>query len=695
MADNPTTTAPAKPDGDRSSRGDRNSNSHNSRPRGQRGGRSQGGRGGRGGQGRGGGGRGRGGGFGANNNSGGRKKDMGRGAYNRNGVDRRKRNEDGKEKPESNEYAATTFTKEEIEAEGRKPKKKVAVLIGYAGSGYKGMQINGSEKTIEGDIFKAFVAAGAISKANADDPKKSTLVRCARTDKGVHAAGNVISLKLIVEEPNIVQKINEHLPPQIRIWGMERTNGSFSCYQSCDSRWYEYLIPTYSFLPPHPKSFLGQKLAESAEKKGVLEQWKSRMEDVSDFWAKAEETYVKPILDEYDADMQEAIMTAIHTTEELSLEETEKRKGKAGKEYLKKVRSAEKQGSGVVESFSPKELVEVKDEEQVQENTVLGKRAASVKIEDEDAEGAKRLKTTQDPSQDEPVLMEVDEAIEETKVEIKEETTTETKEEPQPTENAVEIKPEDTTPEKSSKSILSPLDIAIKRVKAAYIVAKKAYRISPSRKSKVQETLNCYVGTRNFHNYTIQKSFSDPSAKRVIRSFKVGPEPVYINDTEWLSLKVHGQSFMMHQIRKMIAMAALIVRCGSTTNIIQESYTSATISIPKAPGLGLLLERPVFDTYNTQAVEKFQREKIDFDKFKTEMEEFKQREIYDRIFREEERDHQFHTFFHHLDHYRTDFFLWVTAEGIAAARQSIARSEVLNDDDDGEDERPDVNGQDG
>lgn len=97
------------------------------------------------------------------------------------------------------------------------------------------MQIDNKQKTIEGDIFTAFVAAGAISKANADDPKKSSLVRCARTDKGVHAAGNVISLKLIIEEEDIVEKINSHLSPQIRIWGMQRTTGSFSCYQACDS----------------------------------------------------------------------------------------------------------------------------------------------------------------------------------------------------------------------------------------------------------------------------------------------------------------------------------------------------------------------------------------------------------------------------------------------------------------------------
>src|SRR4051794_18580641 len=190
------------------------------------------------------------------------------------GIDKRKRNADAQEQrqkeQENGEGAASNalFTKEEIEAEGRKPKRKVAVMIGYAGSGYKGMQINALEKTIEGDLFQAFVAAGAISKANADDPKKSSFVRCARTDKGVHAAGNVISLKLIVEDSDIVEKINANLSPQIRVWGIERTNNGFSAYQLCDSRIYEYMIPTHSFLPPHPSSYLGKKIFEIAAANG-------------------------------------------------------------------------------------------------------------------------------------------------------------------------------------------------------------------------------------------------------------------------------------------------------------------------------------------------------------------------------------------------------------------------------------------
>lgn len=56
--------------------------------------------------------------------------------------------------------------------EDRKPKRKVACLIGYCGTGYHGMQLNPPNKTIEGAFLDAFIEAGAISKDNADDPKK-------------------------------------------------------------------------------------------------------------------------------------------------------------------------------------------------------------------------------------------------------------------------------------------------------------------------------------------------------------------------------------------------------------------------------------------------------------------------------------------------------------------------------------------
>lgn len=505
---------------------------------------------------------------------------------------KRKRNEDNqaskrqKIEREGEDAVSVPFTKEEIAAEERKPKRKVAVLIGYAGSGYKGMQINATEKTIEGDLFSAFVAAGAISKANADDSKKSSLVRCARTDKGVHAAGNVISLKLIVEDPDIVKKINDALPSQIRVWGFERTNGSFSCYKECDSRWYEYLIPTYSFLPPHPQSFLGKKLVESAEKEGAYEEYKAQQEDVASFWEDAERDYLNPILERLEPDIKLAVMEAIQTLEVDGEMADDAKKSAAGQD------SNSKTDDNVIVSST--------------EDTLTADGSNFTDIRTDSDIGLFGTVPAKPLNSEEADFF------------------------------AIQSQTEPPIP----KPDLTPVESAIKEIKAAYIKAKKAYRISPTRRQRVQDALSTYIGTRNFHNYTIQKTFTDPSAKRVIRSFKEGAKPIIINDTEWLSLKVHGQSFMMHQIRKMVAMAALVVRCGCPLGRIKESYGPDRVSIPKAPSLGLLLERPVFETYNERAVEKFQRGKIDFDKFEKEIEGFKQREIYERIFREEERDHQ-------------------------------------------------------
>ncbi|KZF21584.1 tRNA pseudouridine synthase-like protein [Xylona heveae TC161] len=503
------------------------------------------------------------------------------------------------------------FSAEEIAQEERKPKRKVAVLIGYSGSGYKGMQLNTTEKTIEGDIFSAFVAAGAISKANADDPKKSSLVRCARTDKGVHAAGNVISLKLIVEDPDIVKKINDNLSPQIRVWGMERTTGSFSCYQLCDSRIYEYLIPTHAFLPPHPQTYLGKKLEELADEANDRKGYEERQAEVSTFWAEAEEKYIKPILEELDE----------HTR-------------------------------GMVE----KALSDARDDE--------GKNPMTDTDAPRETTGRASVpKESKTPEQDEK-------AAEKKEAATNAPATSETLNAQSDGQPATEALKEQVKPEKLGKANRQRLEAAIKSLKAAYIEAKKAYRIDPVRLQRVRDAFGAYVGTRNYHNFTIQKTFKDASAKRVIKSFVVGEKPIIINGTEWLSLKVHGQSFMMHQIRKMVSMATFVVRSGCPIERIQESMGPEIFNIPKAPGLGLLLERPIFDSYNEKIAKGFERRPIDFSKYNNEIEEFKQREIYERIFREEVQDNQFHAFFTHIDNFKSGIFLYLSSVGVPATREA-------------------------
>jgi len=94
----------------------------------------------------------------------------------------------------------------------------------------------------------------------------------------------------------------------------------------------------------------------------------------------------------------------------------------------------------------------------------------------------------------------------------------------------------------------------------------------------------------------------------------------------------------MHQIRKMVAMAALVVRCGTPMERLGESMSRNLMNIPKAPSLGLLLERPVFDSYVAKAKEN-DYDPIDFSNYEKDMLAFKQTQIYDRIFEEEEKTH--------------------------------------------------------
>jgi tRNA pseudouridine38-40 synthase len=88
--------------------------------------------------------------------------------------------------------------------------------------------------------------------------------RAARTDKGVSALGNCVSLKMILL-PDIIDKINAHLPSEIRVFEMERVSKRFSPKNRCDSRIYEYIIPTYVF------KYVGKKQHQSQSQQHQLQ----------------------------------------------------------------------------------------------------------------------------------------------------------------------------------------------------------------------------------------------------------------------------------------------------------------------------------------------------------------------------------------------------------------------------------------
>lgn len=89
-----------------------------------------------------------------------------------------------------------------------------------------------------------------------------------------------------------------------------------------------------------------------------------------------------------------------------------------------------------------------------------------------------------------------------------------------------------------------------------------AYRVDQERFSKFKQAMQMFKGTHNFHNYTIARSFKDQAANRFMIDINVD-DPVIIEGMEWISVKLHGQSFMLHQIRKMIC------KCCNLSNEMQ------------------------------------------------------------------------------------------------------------------------------
>lgn len=126
-------------------------------------------------------------------------------------------------------------------------------------------QLDMTHPSIEGTLFLALIKAGAISRYNSSNPLKVNFQRAARTDRGVHAAGNVVSFKMIMSLPekteaDMLAAINAALPPQIRVWEFIRTKNSFNARQICDSRRYTYFFPSYLLITPKPGSGFRQNL---------------------------------------------------------------------------------------------------------------------------------------------------------------------------------------------------------------------------------------------------------------------------------------------------------------------------------------------------------------------------------------------------------------------------------------------------
>ncbi|XP_076948525.1 uncharacterized protein LOC143620807 [Bidens hawaiensis] len=167
-------------------------------------------------------------------------------------------------------------------------------------------------------------------------------------------------------------------------------------------------------------------------------------------------------------------------------------------------------------------------------------------------------------------------------------------------------------------------------------------------KERFNKILKQYVGTHNFHNFTTKMNATDPAANRCIISF-CADTTVTIDGIEFVKCEVVGQSFMLHQIRKMIGVAVAVMRnCASESFIQTALQQDVKVNVPTAPEVGLYLEECFFTNYNQKC--KDTHEEVSMKDYVKEAEEFKLKHIYPYIASTEHKEGTIAVWLHSLNH---------------------------------------------
>jgi len=123
-------------------------------------------------------------------------------------------------------------------------KSNIKLIIAYDGSNYLGYQDNRTGETIENSLRKA------LEKILQE---KIILQAASRTDKGVHANGQVVNFfsSRTIELDNLVFRLNQCLQKDIRILSAKKMPPSFHPTLEAKAKTYIYYINTQKICSPH------------------------------------------------------------------------------------------------------------------------------------------------------------------------------------------------------------------------------------------------------------------------------------------------------------------------------------------------------------------------------------------------------------------------------------------------------------
>ncbi|CAN0149912.1 unnamed protein product [Discosporangium mesarthrocarpum] len=397
-------------------------------------------------------------------------------------------------------------------------------------------------RTVEAELELAMYLAGGISRSNFGNLQKVGWSRAARTDKGVHAAAQVVAMRLAYnegKEEEMQATINQHLPEDIRVLDIRRVQNKFDAKNACDRRRYVYIMPTAMMASrdcvlelfqetvvvstSHASSATTQPGTPHADQSACKPSLAARATPASQPWARSGDggSGTSPRADDGDDPEARGDVAGEGGSNEAknpsAISPCRGGWGEGGEENIPG--GGDQDGGGVREGGGG-------DAGGAGGGTgkVLGCMATTGGWGPEDRVGPE-------------VLSRVAEGL-------------------------------------------------------------RPFRITPEDMEALRRGLNLFVGTKNFHNFTSRKKAGDPSCHRYIISFEASDPWVIGDGSEWVQLTVVGQSFLLNQIRKMAAVAIDLVRKTASIDDFNRTFTSERLNLNIAPSEGLFLDRPIFEKHN-------------------------------------------------------------------------------------------------
>ncbi|OIV99856.1 hypothetical protein TanjilG_26194 [Lupinus angustifolius] len=540
----------------------------------------------------------------------------------------------------SDDEECTTATGTKI----RYKRRKIAIFFAYCGVGYQGMQKNPGAKTIEGDLEEALYASGAVPEHDRGIPKQYDFARSARTDKGVSAVGQVVSGRFYIDPPGLVDRLNSILSPQIRIFGYKRVTGSYHAKKFCDRRRYVYLLPVFALDPfcHRDREAVMASLGSDSEFVKCFE-CSERGRKVVGLFGNGKRNMEVKVLDveagissnrndSLNFEVTEGAEVSLSKGDSINLNEESSDEAKVlvdnviSKTDLETVAPLHEELAGNGKHSMDVEAVYVEAGIASNKNAALNSEVTE-EVEVSPSKGDCDILTKESGNEAKVLVDSVNSKTDlETVVSAQDEGTPING---GPVYNSTILEEDKVNGE----------DRATKGREFCY---------GEKERERFNRILNYYVGTHNFHNFTTRTKAEDPAAKRFIISFDASTV-VFVDGIEFVKCEVVGQSFMLHQIRKMMGLAVAIMRnCAPESLINKALQQDVSINVPTAPEAGLYLDECFFTSYNQKWEDS--HEELSMKDYEKEAEEFKMKYIYSHIASTEHKYGNLAIWLHSLNH---------------------------------------------